>query len=236
MWTDLAGVWIGVGSLLLGVVPILFGVVRHKRGRRVALRGRMGQRVDIARNLREFSRRIYQDGQNSDLLLMNAVRYDRGDYKRYQHNQRGRLSLRGELFVGGELGGLKHDGLEVLSGRSAPGYHDALEMLFVPFDRIQWVNLEGDENFNRVIVYVTFMGLFPAPESLSYPVSRNSYKPRDDGPEHFMRLDGAPILATQGMRSWSRAVRRWRSALRLDLADLRAERLRARQERQRRRG
>ncbi|WP_414172986.1 hypothetical protein [Clavibacter tessellarius] len=210
--------------------------MRHKRGRRVALRGRMGQRVDIARNLREFSRRIYQDGQNSDIILMNAVRYDRGDYKRYQLNQRGQLSLRGELFVGGELGGLKHDGLEVLSRRSAPGYPDALEMLFVPFDRIQWVDLDGDENFNRVIAYVTFMGIFPAPESVSYPVSRKSYKPRDDGPEHFMRLDGAPVLASQGPRSWGRGVGRWRCALTLDLADRRGERLRARQERQRRQG
>jgi hypothetical protein len=89
---------------------------------------------------------------------------------------------------------------------------------------VQWVNLDGDENFNRVIIYTSFAGPFPMPQAYSYPVDRKTFKLRDDGRDYYRRIDGARLARTTGLRAWWSAPARWLRAIRFDRADRRAER------------
>jgi len=220
--------WIELINVAIAAATLAFTVVIYSLGRRIELRTMMERRADIARELATFSRRIYGEGQNSTLLLMNATRYARGDYTAYQNDGRVTLSWRGKLFEGGEFVGLRHDGFEMLTGAAAAGYPDSLDMLFVPFDRVQWVNLDGDENFNRVIIYTSFAGPFPMPHAYSYPADRKPFKLRDGGRDYYRRIDGARLARTTGLRAWWSAPARWRQAIGLDRADRRAERRLAR--------
>lgn len=217
MWIDLINVTIAAATLAITVVI-------YSLGRRIGLRVTMERRADVARELATFSERIYRDGQNSKLLLMNATRYARGDYTAFQDDGRATLSWRGDLFLGGELVGLRHDGFEMLTGAAAAGYPDALDMLFVPFDRVQWVNLDGDENFNQAIIYTSFEGPYPMPQAYSYPVDTKSYQLRDGGREYFRRIDGARLVRTTGLVAWWSAPARWRRAISNDRKGRRAER------------
>jgi hypothetical protein len=217
MWIDLINVTIAAATLAITVVI-------YSLGRRIGLRATMERRADVARELATFSERIYRDGQNSTLLLMNATRYSRGDYTAYQDVGKATLAWRGQLFIGGEFVGLRHDGFEMLTGASAAGYPDALEMLFVPFDRVQWVNLEGDENFNRVIIYTSFAGPFPMPQSYSYPVDKKPFQLRQGGRSYYRRIDGVKLARTNGLHAWWSTPARWWRAIRFDRAQRRAER------------
>ena len=217
MWIDLINTAIAVATLAVTLVI-------YSLGRRIGLRATMEGRATVADELTQFNRRIYVDGENSSLLLMNAARYARGDYTAYQNGGGTGLSWRGDLVVGGEFVGLRHDGFEFLSGRSAKGHPDSLEILFVPFDRVQWVNLDGDENFNRLIVYVSFEGPFPTPQAYSYPADRHSYKLREKSRIYYRRIDGAKLTRSTGLQALWAAPMQWLRAIQFDQRDRRSTR------------
>ncbi len=217
MWIDLINVFVAVATLAVTVVI-------YRLGRRVGLRGTMQQRGETARELANFSRQIYEDGMNSSLLLMNADRYARGDYTDYQTDQVMGMSWRGDLFISAEFVGLRHDGFEVITGAGVAGEPEALLVLFVPFDRVHWVNLDGDENFNRVIVYTSFVGPYPSPHSYSYAANRQPFKMRETGRDYYRQLPGSGVHRTTGLRALWTAGPQWIKAVRLGLADRRAMR------------
>ena len=216
--------WIDLINLAIAVATLAVTVVIYSLGRRIGLRATMERRADIARELKKFSRQIYVDGHNSTLLLMNAERYARGDYTAYQTEGSMTLSRRGDLFIGGEFVGLRHDGFEMLTGSAAAGYPDSIEILFVPFDRVHWVNLEGDEHFNRVIIYSSFDGPYPKPQAYSYPAYSNSTKLREGGRDYYARIDGTRLTRSTGLRALCSAPGRWRRAILFDRKDRRAQR------------
>ncbi len=216
--------WIDLINVLVAVVTLAVTVVIYRLGRRVGLRGTMQQRAETARELSKLSRQIYVDGMNSSLLLMNAERYARGDYTDYQTNQVMGLSWRGDLFIGAEFVGLRHDGFEVITGAGVARKPGALLVLFVPFDRVHWVNLDGDESFNRVIVYTSFVGPYPSPHSYSYAADRESFKMRETGRDYYRPLFGSEVHRTTGLRALWAAGPQWIKAVRLGLADRRAMR------------
>jgi hypothetical protein len=86
------------------------------------------------------------------------------------------------------------------------------------------VNLDGDENFNKVIIYVSFPGPFPMPQAYSYPADRQLYKIRDGGRDYYRRIDGARLARSTRLRAWSSAPARWWRATRIDGRDRRAAR------------
>jgi hypothetical protein len=217
MWIDFLNVAIAAATLAVTVVI-------YSLGRRIGLRATMERRASVARELVAFHKQIHVDGLNSSLLLMNAARYSRGDYTAYQDDQRAALSPRGDLFVGGEFVGLRHDGFELLTGRSAAGYPDSIDILFVPFDRVQWVNLDGDENFNKVIIYTSFEGPFPMPQAYSYAADREPYTLRKGGRSYYRRIDGARLVRSTGLRAWWSAPAQWWRAIRFDRNERRLER------------
>lgn len=216
--------WIDLINVLIAVATLAVTVVIYQLGRRVGLRGTMQQRAETARELSKFSQRIYVEGLNSNLLLMNAQRYARGDYTAYQTNQVMGLSWRGDLFIGAEFVGLRHDGFEVITGAGVAGRPDALLVLFIPFDRVHWVNLDGDENFNQVIVYTSFVGPYPSPHSYSYAAERQPFKMREGGRDYYRQISGSGVHRTTGIRAVWAAAPRWIRAIRLSLWDRRAAR------------
>jgi len=216
-WNLVVGV-LGL-AVSTAVTFIVFGL-----GRRLDFRQRLARRDVLRREVHEILRDAPPQ-QLPEVLIVNASRYER-DY-----DGDNRLTMRGWVQQRAEMLGVRHNGVEFVSGivntwqaddgrltlrpTSTQG-PNVLEVGFVPFEYIEHIDPIGDEYRNTPIFFVQFKG------HGREPYAHHSYAEADGaalysgGREYHRPLDELGLSRPSWFRGQWRFARRWWRARAMD--------------------
>lgn len=161
---EAAGLAVSALSLLVGTA---ITVIVYRLGRRLDFRTRMHTWDELHGVIRGFAAEMHDKGLNTDVLLLNADRYEK-DY-----DGSNRFTRHGFVQLGSEYIDVRHNGLLLLAGvvptwlgptgrrvlrETDQPAGNVLKVGLVPFEWVEHIAPRGNEYKNAPLVYVHFRG------------------------------------------------------------------------------
>lgn len=161
---SLIGLGVSVVSLIVGTTVT---IIVYRLSRKLDFRTRMHTNDELRAVVREFAREMHDKGLNTDVLILNADRYER-DY-----DGGNRFTRHGWVQLASEYIDLRQDGIALLA-KVLPSWIDetgrrvlyetsmpadnVLKVGHVPFDWVEHIHPDGNDYKNAPLLYVHFMG------------------------------------------------------------------------------
>lgn len=162
---------IEVASLVVSVLALVAGtvvtIVVYQLSRRLDFRARLHTWDELHRVVRAFAADMHENGLNTDVLLLNADRYEK-DY-----DGGNRLTRHGWIQLRSEYIDVRHNGISLLAD-VVPAWRDGagrlvlkktndpagnvLRVGLVPFEWVEHIEPHGNEYKNAPLIYVHFRG------------------------------------------------------------------------------
>jgi hypothetical protein len=214
---------LSVASLIVSAMSLFAGaavaIIVYRLGRRLDFRSRRQVWDAYRTTILAMAADMHNNGLNTDVLLLNADRYESDYDGGNRFTRHGYLQLRTEYID------VRHNGIALLH-RAVPTWRDdrglrsldktaepaenAMEVGFVPFEYIEHIDADGNEFKNAPLVYVHFRGRGRSPfksftyhESTSLPIGLKGRPFYPQIPELGVRR----LTVVQGWSSFWRTLR-----------------------------
>jgi hypothetical protein len=173
---------IGIAGLAVSVLSLVIGttitIIVYRLSRKLDFRTRMHTWDELRDITREIGAKMHDDNLNTEVLLLNADRYERDYDGGNRFTRHGHVQRRAEYLE------VRHNGIAFLTKvveswtdsdgnralrKTEKSAENVLEVGFVPFEYVEHIDPQGNEYKNAPIFYVHFRGRGHVPfESYTY--------------------------------------------------------------------
>lgn len=213
---------LGIAGLVVSLLSLVIGtsitIIVYRLSRKLDFRARMHTWDELRDITRKLGAEMHDGGLNTDVMLLNADRYER-DY-----NGGNRFTRHGYVQLRAEYIDVRHNGIELLvrpvetwldaNGnrvlrKTEKGADNVLEVGFIPFSHVEHIDPDGNEYKNAPLFYVHFRGRGRVPyESYTYH-QQNSVPMGPRNRPYYPQISALGVRQLSRLQGWSSFWRTW---------------------------
>jgi hypothetical protein len=231
---------LGIAGLAVSVLSLVIGttitIIVYQLGRKLDFRTRMHTWDELRDITRKIGAEMHDRDLNTEVLLLNADRYEREYDGGNRFTRHGHVQLREEYME------VHHNGISFLI-RAIPSWTDAdgnpvlhkteksadnvLEVGFVPFEYIEYIDPNRNEYKNSPLFYVHFRGRGRVPfKSYTYHQANSTPVGPRKRP-YYPQVSGLGVRRISRLQGWADFWRAWWNDREMRRSERRADRNRA---------